>query len=109
MPDECVEHETLSIILTECNFFIHYHLYLSSSNWALWIVGNQTTIMYIYIYIYIYICIYTNVCIYYVMYVYIMYVYMYIIYILVKIIVKNGNNEIIIVDKKQISKYTYTK
>ena len=31
------------------------------------------------------------------------------IYILVKIIVKNGNNEIIIVDKKQISKYTYTK
>ena len=43
------------------------------------------------------------------MYVYIMYVYMYIIYILVKIIVKNGNNEIIIVDKKQISKYTYTK
>ena len=48
------------------------------------------------------------------MYVYIMYVYMYMyiyiyIYILVKIIVKNGNNEIIIVDKKQISKCIYTK
>ena len=108
MPDECVEHETLSIILTECNFFIHYHLYLSSTNWALWIVGNQTTIMYIYIYMYIYKCMYIlcNVCIYYVC----IYVYVYIyIYILVKIIVKNGNNEIIIVDKKQISKYTYTK
>ena len=38
------------------------------------------------------------------------YIYIYIyIYILVKIIVKNGNNEIIIVDKKQISKYIYTK
>ena len=36
------------------------------------------------------------------------YIYIYI-YILVKIIVKNGNNEIIIVDKKQISKCIYTK
>ena len=93
MPDECVEHETLSIILTECNFFIHYHLYLSSTNWALWIVGNQTTIMYIYIYIYMYIykCMYIlcNVCIYYVcIYVYV-YVYIYI-YIYIS---KNNSKE----------------
>ena len=32
IPDECVEHETLSSILAECNFFILYRLYVSSTN-----------------------------------------------------------------------------
>ena len=34
-----------SSILAECNFFIHYRLYVSCTNWALWIVGNRTTII----------------------------------------------------------------
>ena len=28
IPDECAEHETLDSILAECNFFIHYRLYI---------------------------------------------------------------------------------
>ena len=48
IPDECVEHETLISILAEYNFFMHYGLFVSSANWALWIVGNRTTIVYIY-------------------------------------------------------------
>ena len=35
-------------LVTEC-------MYVSSTNWALWIAGNRTIIIYIYIYIYIYI------------------------------------------------------
>ena len=42
---------TLNSILVECNSFIHYRLYVSSTSWALWIV---IYILYIYIYIYIY-------------------------------------------------------
>ena len=44
--DKCVEYETLSSILAENNFFILYCLYVSSINWALWIVENRTRMIY---------------------------------------------------------------
>ena len=66
------------MILAECNFFILYRLYVSSINWALWIVGTRTIILclslyiiYIYIYIYMYIYVYIYIYMYIYIYVYI--------------------------------------